>query len=160
MERWLSTYAPYLYALMRIVLGVLFACHGAQKLFGILGGTTVALVSLRGLAGLIEFVGGVLIAVGFLTRYAAFIASGEMAMAYFMAHAPRGFWPIQNNGELAVLYCFSFLYIASRGVVAGVSTRCESSRKRTTSQKGHYRAATIVQGCDRGTKGSHYAEAL
>jgi putative oxidoreductase len=118
MERWLGTYAPYLYALMRIVLGVLFACHGAQKLFGILGGTTVALVSLRGLAGLIELVGGVLIAIGCLTRYAAFIASGEMAMAYFMAHAPRGFWPIQNNGELAVLYCFSFLYIAARGVVA------------------------------------------
>jgi putative oxidoreductase len=118
MERWLGTYAPYLYALMRLVCGVLFACHGAQKLFGILGGTPVALVSLRGLAGLIEVVGGLLIAVGFLTRSAALIASGEMAVAYFMAHAPRGFWPIQNNGELAVLYCFSFLYIAARGVVA------------------------------------------
>src|SRR5215510_6687252 len=89
MERWLGTYAPYLYALMRIVFGVLFACHGAQKLFGLLGGTPVALVSLRGLAGLIEVVGGLLIAVGFLTRYAALIASGEMAMAYFLAHAPR-----------------------------------------------------------------------
>jgi len=118
MDRLLGTYAPYLYALMRIVLGVLFACHGAQKLFGILGGTTVALFSLRGLAGIIEFVGGLLVAVGFLTSYAAFIASGEMAVAYFMAHVPRGFWPIQNNGELAVLYCFSFLYIASRGVGA------------------------------------------
>ena len=70
------------------------------ELFGILGGTPVALVSLRGLAGLIELVGGLLIAVGFLTRYAAFIASGEMAVAYFLAHVPRGFWPIQNNGEL------------------------------------------------------------
>ena len=115
MERLLGPYAPYLYALMRIVLGVLFACHGAQKLFGVLGGTPVALFSLMGLAGIIEFFGGVLIAVGFLTSYAAFIASGEMAAAYFMAHVPGGFWPIQNNGELAVMYCFLFLYIASRG---------------------------------------------
>jgi putative oxidoreductase len=123
MERLLGTYAPYLYALMRIVFGVLFACHGAQKLFGVLGGTPVALVSLRGLAGIIEFVGGLLIAVGFLTSYAAFIASGEMAAAYFLAHVPRGFWPIQNNGELAVMYCFFFLYIASRGVGAwGIDT--------------------------------------
>ncbi len=118
MDRLLGTYAPYLYALMRIVLGVLFACHGAQKLFGVLGGETVALVSLRGLAGIIEFVGGLLITVGFLTSYAAFIASGEMAVAYFMAHVPRGFWPIQNGGELAVIYCLVFLYIASRGVGA------------------------------------------
>ena len=118
MERLLGTYAPYLYALMRIVLGVLFACHGAQKLFGVLGGTTVALFSLSGLAGIIECVGGLLVAVGLLTSYAAFIASGEMAVAYFMAHVPHGFWPIQNNGELAVMYCFIFLYIASRGVGA------------------------------------------
>jgi len=118
MERWLGTYTPYLYALMRIVLGVLFACHGAQKLFGVLGGTTGDLFSLRGLAGIIECVGGLLIAVGFLTSYAAFLASGEMAVAYFMSHVPRGFWPIQNNGELAVMYCFIFLYIASRGVGA------------------------------------------
>jgi putative oxidoreductase len=118
MDRLLGTYTPYLYALMRIVLGVLFACHGAQKLFGVLGGTTVAIFSLRGLAGIIEFVGGLLVAVGFLTSYAAFIASGEMAVAYFMAHVPRGFWPIQNNGELAVMYCFLFLYIASRGADA------------------------------------------
>jgi putative oxidoreductase len=118
MNRLLSPCEPYLYALVRIVLGLLFACHGAQKLFGVLGGETVELVSLRGLAGIIEFVGGLLIAVGFLTSYAAFIASGEMASAYFMAHAPRGFWPIQNGGELAVAYCFVFLYIASRGVGA------------------------------------------
>ena len=104
MNQSLGRYAPNLYALMRIVLGVLFACHGAQKLFGVLGGETVALVSLMRLAGIIEFVGGLLITVGFLTSYAAFIASGEMAMAYFMAHVPRGFWPIQNGGELAVLY--------------------------------------------------------
>ena len=94
---------------------MLFACHGAQKLFGILGGTAVALVSLRGLAGLIEVVGGLLIAVGFLTRYAAFIASGQMAVAYFMAHFPRGFWPIQNQGEPPVLFCFIFLFLSAAG---------------------------------------------
>ncbi len=123
MERFLGPYAPYTYALMRIVVGILFACHCAQKLFGVLGGVdqrgaSAPLLSLYGVAGLIEFVGGLLIAVGLMTGYAAFIASGEMASAYFMAHAPRGFWPIQNGGELAVLYCFVFLYIASRG--AGV----------------------------------------
>lgn len=118
MDRLLGPYVPYLYAIMRIVIGVLFACHGAQKLFGVLGGTAVELMSLRGLAGIIELVGGVLVAVGFLTTYAAFIASGEMAVAYFMAHAPNGFWPILNKGELSVMYCFIFLYIASRGVGA------------------------------------------
>ncbi|MCI0547394.1 MAG: DoxX family protein, partial [Candidatus Rokubacteria bacterium] len=74
--------------------------------------------SLFGLAGIIELVGGLLVAVGLLAGYAAFIASGEMAGAFFTAHFPRGFWPILNTGELAVLYCFVFLYIASRG--AGV----------------------------------------
>ena len=74
------------------------------------------MLSLFGLAGIIELVGGLLITVGLMTGYAAFIASGQMAAAYFMAHFPRGFWPIQNGGELAVLYCFVFLYIASRGV--------------------------------------------
>ena len=118
MERWLGTYTPYLYALMRIVLGALFACHGAQKLFGVLGGTAGDLFALRGLAGIIECVGGLLVAVGFLTSSAAFLASGEMAVAYCMSHVPRGFWPIQNNGELAVMYCVIFLYIASRGVGA------------------------------------------
>src|SRR5918992_5994494 len=128
MDRLLGTYASYLYALMRIVLGVLFACHGAQKLFGVLGGEPVALFSLRGLAGIIEFVGGLLVAVGFLTSYAAFIASGEIAVAYFMAHVPRGFWPIQNDGELAMLFCFLFLYIASRG---GVKWSIDSARAKS-----------------------------
>jgi putative oxidoreductase len=115
MERILGRFAPQLYALLRIVAGLLFACHGAQKLFGVLGGQQVPLASQVGLAGIIEFVGGLMIAVGFLTGFAAFIASGEMAVAYFVAHAPKGPWPIQNGGELAVLYCFLFLYIASRG---------------------------------------------
>ena len=115
MERVLGRFAPQFYALMRIVAGLLFACHGAQKLFGVLGGNQVPIASMLGLAGVIELVGGLMIAVGFLTGYAAFIASGEMAAAYFMAHAPRGPWPINNGGELAVLYCFVFLYIAARG---------------------------------------------
>ena len=94
---------------------MLFACHGAQKLFGVLGGQQAPLMSQFGLAGVIELVGGLMIAVGFFASLAAFVASGEMAVAYFQAHAPRGLWPIQNGGELAVLYCFLFLYIATRG---------------------------------------------
>jgi len=115
MQKWLGPYSPYLYALLRIVAGLAFAQHGAQKLFGLLGGTAVELTSQRGLAGVIEFVGGFLIAIGLFTSPVAFLASGEMAVAYFQAHAPRGFWPIQNGGELAVLYCFIFLYFAAVG---------------------------------------------
>ena len=109
-------YAPHIYALMRIVFGFLFTFHGLQKIFGMFGGRTAELVSLRGLAGSIEIVAGVLIMVGCFTRPAAFIASGQMAFAYFMSHyRPEAFWPIQNRGELAALYCFAFLYIATRG---------------------------------------------
>jgi putative oxidoreductase len=121
MERLLSPWSSPLYALLRIVAGLLFACHGAQKLFGLFGGmggqpgVAAPLFSLMGLAGVIEFVGGLCIAVGLWTSVFAFLASGEMAGAYFMAHAPRGFWPIQNGGELPVLFCFLFLYVAARG---------------------------------------------
>jgi putative oxidoreductase len=97
------------------VAGLLFAQHGAQKLFGALGGEQVELVSRAGLAGVIELFGGLLIAIGLFAGLAAFIASGEMAFAYFIAHASGGLFPIQNRGELAVLYCFVFLYIAARG---------------------------------------------
>jgi len=99
---------------MRIVTGALFACHGAQKLFGVLGGHK-QVATLMVAAGVIEFVGGIMIAVGLFTSCAAFVASGEMAFAYFKSHASGGFWPIVNGGEPAVLYCFVFLYIASRG---------------------------------------------
>jgi putative oxidoreductase len=120
MERVLGRYSAEIYALMRLVAGLLFACHGAQKLFGVLGGVdkaggTVPLGSLIGLAGVIEFFGGLLIALGLFAGTAAFISSGEMAVAYFKAHFPQGFWPLLNGGELAVLYAFVFLYIASRG---------------------------------------------
>jgi putative oxidoreductase len=116
MQSLLARFTPYLYALLRIVAGLLFAQHGVQKLFGWLTDTPpVALLSQRGLAGVIETFGGLAIALGAFTSPIAFLASGQMAVAYFQAHLPRGFWPIQNGGELAVLYCFLFLYIASRG---------------------------------------------
>jgi putative oxidoreductase len=115
MERWLGKYSDVCYGLMRIVLGLLFACHGAQKLFGLFGGIGAAASPRMTAAGVIEFFGGMLIALGLWAGYAAFIASGEMAVAYFMVHAPGGFWPIVNKGELAVLYCFVFLYVASKG---------------------------------------------
>jgi putative oxidoreductase len=115
MERILGRFAPYLYGLLRIVAGLLFACHGAQKLFGVLGGQQASLMSQFGLAGVIEFGGGLLIAAGVFTSLVSFVASGEMAYAYFQVHAPRGTFPIQNGGELAVLYCFLFLYFAARG---------------------------------------------
>lgn len=115
MQKALARFSPYLYAALRVVAGLAFAQHGAQKLFGVLGGTAVELTSQRGVAGIIEFVGGIMIALGLFTGPVAFIASGEMAWAYFQSHAPRGFWPIQNGGELAVLYCFIFLYFAAVG---------------------------------------------
>ena len=111
----LARVGPYIYTLLRIVAGLLFACHGAQKLFGVLGGNRVPILSEFGLAGVIEFAGGLMIAAGMLTSLVAFICSGEMAVAYFKAHAPKSVFPIQNGGELAVLFCFLFLYIAARG---------------------------------------------
>lgn len=116
MQTVLAPYAPLFYALLRIVAGLLFSLHGVQKLFGGFGAPgPMPLMSQMGAAGVIEAVGGILIALGLFTSPVAFVASGEMAVAYFQAHAPRGFWPIANGGELAVLYCFLFLYIASRG---------------------------------------------
>jgi putative oxidoreductase len=112
--KFLTPYAEPLYAVLRIVAGLLFAQHGAQKLFGVLGGQRVD-DPLMIAAGVIELGGGLLIALGLLTVPAAFIASGEMAVAYFKAHLPQGFWPIENGGELAALYCFLFLFIAARG---------------------------------------------
>jgi putative oxidoreductase len=116
MERFLGTYAPYLYAVLRIVAGLLFALHGSQKLFGFPGGKDpVQLFSLMGFAGVVELVGGLMIALGLFASLAAFIASGQMAVAYFMAHVPQGPFPVLNGGEGALLFCFIFLYIAARG---------------------------------------------
>ena len=115
MERWLGKLSEFVYAIMRIVIGLLFACHGAQKLFGVLGGQSQLSNPLMATAGAIEFFGGGLVCIGLFAGYAAFLCSGTMAVAYFMAHAPGGFWPIVNRGEMAVLYCFTFLYIAAKG---------------------------------------------
>src|SRR6184192_4436595 len=95
----LKRYSDHLYSLMRVIAGFLFACHGAQKLFGVLGGPEMRHVPLMLAAGIIEFFGGLLIALGVFTAIAAFIASGEMATGYFLGHAPHGFWPIRNHGE-------------------------------------------------------------
>jgi len=115
MNRWLGKQSEWIYALMRIVVGFLFACHGAQKLFGLLGGEQRISDPLMLLGGIIEFGGGLMVGLGLRAGFAAFLASGMMAVGYFKAHAPRGFWPIINKGELAVLYSFVFLYIASKG---------------------------------------------
>ncbi len=103
------------FSLARVIIGLLYTCHGAQKLFGLLGGTRMTGNPLMLTAGIIEFFGGLLIAFGLFTRIAAFIASGEMAVAYFKMHAPHDFWPIKNRGELAVAYCFFFLFVAAHG---------------------------------------------
>lgn len=121
MERFLGRYEPYAYALLRIITGFLFLWHGTQKLLGYPPpppSPTPAppLSPLIAAAGAIELIGGLLILFGLFAGLAAFIASGTMAVAYFMAHfSMQAFLPIQNRGELAVLYCFVFLYIAARG---------------------------------------------
>ena len=109
---------PRLLSILRIVVAVLFLQHGAQKLFGIPPmpqGISIQLMSLAGLTGVLEFFGGLLFLFGFFTRPVAFILSGEMSVAYFKSHAPQGFSPLMNHGELAVLFCFVFLYFAAAG---------------------------------------------
>src|SRR3990172_8790762 len=130
LKSFLAKWSPVVQSIMRIVIALLFMEHGAQKLFGIpvaMKGGTVALFSLLGLAGVLEFFGGFLVLLGLFTRPVAFILSGEMATAYFMAHAPMGFWPVLNHGELAVLYCFVFLYLAFAG--GGLLTLDRALRK-------------------------------
>jgi putative oxidoreductase len=111
----LSRFSSYAQGLLRIVASFLFACHGAQKLFGLFGGRRMELASMTGVAGILEFGGGLLLLAGVAPRIVALILSGEMAVAYFYVHARRGLWPIQNGGELAALYCFLFLFIAAAG---------------------------------------------
>ena len=119
--KWLEKYADEAYALMRIVAGFMFAFHGAQKILGVLSQFQPPVMSQLWFGGLIELVCGLAVMLGFWTRAAAFLASGEMAVAYFQFHwkfqlGPQ-FFPAMNKGELAVLYCFVFLLIASRGGV-------------------------------------------
>jgi putative oxidoreductase len=108
-------YAPMTYALFRIVFGLLFFMFGTQKLVGWFGGQAVPLMSRLGAAGVIETVCGLLIMIGLFARPAAFLASGEMAAAYFLAHFPQSPIPIVNMGERAAMFCFAFLHVASRG---------------------------------------------
>jgi putative oxidoreductase len=118
MERYIGRGSPHAYALLRMVAGLLFATHGAQKLLGLFGGQVAPAGSRSWFAGVIELVAGLLVSLGVFTSWAAFIASGEMAFAYFLVHAKGGFWPVVNRGELSALYAFLFLYIATRGTVA------------------------------------------
>jgi putative oxidoreductase len=116
--RILSVYEPQAYAIMRIIVGLLFVCHGLQKAAGAFGGVNgepAPLFSLLSIAGYLELALGLMITMGIFTVAAAFLASGQMAAAYFIGHFPMGYWPIMNQGEVAVLYCFVFLYIAARG---------------------------------------------
>lgn len=114
-----AVWSPRLLSVLRIVAALLLMQHGAQKLFGFPAGAqasqTPPLMSMMGFAGVLEFFGGLLLLIGLFTRPVAFILSGLMAAAYFMAHAPQGFWPVLNRGELAALYCFVFLYMSVAG---------------------------------------------
>lgn len=114
--QFMSRFADITLGLLRIVAGLLFMQHGVQKLFGWLEGPgPVEIFSLMGLAGILETFGGLLIVLGLFTRPVAFILAGQMAVAYFMAHLPQGFWPILNGGELAAFYSFTFLFFSANG---------------------------------------------
>lgn len=117
--RW-QAFAPYFYAILRIVVAFMFIQVGTAKVLAfpaavMPGGGTAAVGSLAWIAGMFEIIGGGLILVGLFTRQTAFILSGEMAVAYFMGHAPQGFWPVLNGGQPAIFYCFYFLYLSAAG---------------------------------------------
>jgi len=114
-------------SLMRLVVGFMFMAHGLQKTLGLLGGQQVTHLSLLGVAGYLELIGGILIMIGLFTRPVAFVLSGEMAVAYFYQHASASFWPIVNGGELAVVYCFIFFYLVFAG---GGSWSLDALRRR------------------------------
>ncbi len=121
MNNLLSRFKVHSLTFLRVLAGFMFLEHGAQKLFGLLGGfggqegATAPLFSMMGFAGILEFFGGLAILLGLFTQPVAFILSGEMAVGYFMAHFPRSFWPVVNRGETAVLYCLIFLLLATTG---------------------------------------------
>jgi putative oxidoreductase len=120
MSKAASRITPYALSLLRLVAGFSFCLHGCQKLFGMFGGymdsgAAVHLLSRAGAAGILEFFGGLLVMTGLFTRPAAFLLSGEMAVAYFLIHVPRHPLPIKNGGDSAVLYCFVFLFLAAAG---------------------------------------------
>lgn len=112
-----TTWAPRLLSVLRIMTGLLFMAHGTQKLFNFPPRTNPApeLLSLFGIGGMLEFVGGALIVLGLFTRPVAFLLAGEMAVAYFMFHAPKNFFPTLNGGDASILFCFVFLYLCAAG---------------------------------------------
>ncbi len=117
--RW-SSWAPCLLSTLRIIAAFLFMQFGTAKLFAfpaaiMPGGGTAPLASLPGIAGILEAFGGALLLVGLFTRPVAFLLSGQMAFAYFMGHAPQGFWPVLNQGHPAILFCFIWLYLSAAG---------------------------------------------
>jgi putative oxidoreductase len=118
MKNPLAPWSPHLLSVLRIVFALLFLAHGTAKLLGfphLPQYDQLALLSVPGIAGIIELIGGVLLALGLFSRVAAFIMSGEMAVAYFMAHAPHSFFPEVNHGDAAIMFCFAFLYLAAAG---------------------------------------------
>ena len=119
-DRFAETWAPRMLSVLRIMTALLFLEHGSQKLLGFPPGSNPMppLFSLNGLAGMLELVGGIMILLGLFTRPVAFVLAGEMAVAYFMGHAPRGFFPVNNGGDAAILYCFVFLYLTVAGAGA------------------------------------------
>lgn len=128
-------YARWAHVLLRIFAGAIVMQHGAQKLFGLLGGAggpgqVAQFGTLPWVAGILEFVGGLLILAGLFTRPAAFLLAGEMAVAYFTVHAERDFWPVLNRGELAITLCFIFLYLATTGAGAFSVDRWLARRRR------------------------------
>lgn len=117
-DRFVDRWSPRLLSVLRIVTAFLYAQHGAQKLFGFYAPPhmpAAPLFSFMGFAGFLEFFGGLLVILGLFTRPVSFILSGQMAVAYFMVHAPKGFWPMANGGDLAALWSFVFLYLAAAG---------------------------------------------
>jgi putative oxidoreductase len=133
LEDRLNQISPYVLGIVRIVVALLFFEHGSSKLFGFPSAASMpALFTLGWFAGALELVGGALLAAGLFTRATAFILSGEMAFAYFLSHAPRGFFPILNHGDGAILFCFIFLYIAFAGGGAWTLDAALKRKPRTT----------------------------
>ena len=131
---------PAMHAVLRIGTGMLFMQHGAQKLFGVLGGfggtpgATAPLASMMGLAGVLEFFGGLLIVIGLFTRPVAFVLAGQMAAAYFMAHFAQNFFPLLNGGEPALLFMLVFLFLMANGAGPASADDAIASRRRTTTR--------------------------
>lgn len=136
LEHKLNRIAPYVLSIVRIVAALLLLQHGLSKIFGFPVNTSrPAMFALGWFAGWIEIVFGALLLAGAWTRFAAFVLSGEMAFAYFISHAPRGFYPIANNGELAILFCFAFLGFAAAG---GGPLSIDAVRRKTVNTTGNH----------------------